>query len=750
MRTIVLSFVLAAFAAGQTFHFLKTPSGVISAAACDRNGTFYLASPTGGVYRSTDDGQTWSRVSLATLGSGAVHALTFTRHGRLLAGTDQAGVRILHPSGVWTPFNTGLPLGSGTNQLPNIRALTTDSSGRTFAGTRSGNLAPVGLFMAADTGAVWTDVGAGLPSKEVLSLITAPDGTVWCGVDGFGVFSYDGSGWIPRNTNLSDLHPHAFAVTAAGDLWAATNAGVSVLRKGSASWTNHHVGPAPVLSLAIDPADSARMLAGTGITQYQSGPLGGTIYQSADTGKTWTPVAGTLSTLRVRALAVSPAGTFIAGAQGMFRSADHGATWSAASSGFKDAVPAVVGGGFTITAEGALLLGSEYGMFRSTDQGTTWSHANAGLRHPIVDFLFRDSLGYLFAGAHALPRHESSLNRLYRSTDDGRTWDTVKVSMDGIYSMVAQGFGNELYVAHGFGAQPPSATLIGSSLAKSTDRGATWFDLPCYGGKGFSVGVTKRGTVLFGGETYGLFRSTDGGAGWDTTIHIGPGGNMAPVAVSPRGDIFTFAYSDHRMWFSDSAADGTAYVNLVHASFPMYTAGNDFLWSSTGRMYVGMQSVPPKPALYYTDGPYDANTVFTPVPNLSMNAQRMLWDDDGYMWLYGSGALVRSDSALTAPRTVTGVARHTPVPAGLFLEQNHPNPFNPSTTLTFSFISTGRAELSVYNALGQRVAVVFEGPAEAGRVYRREFTAHGLAGGVYLARLKSGSSVRTVKMLLLK
>lgn len=751
-RAIPILLLFTAVLSAQTFHFLKTPSGVITAAVCDRNGKFYLTSPTGGVYSTTDDGQTWARVSLPTLVSNAAYALTLSRDGKVIAGTDGAGVRILQPSGVWTPMNSGLPVNAGTNQLPNIRALTVDSSGHLFAGTRSGNLAPVGLFTAPDTGAAWTDISASLPSKEILSLITAPDGTVWCGVDGYGVYSYNGSVWTAKNTNLSDLHPHAFAVNAAGDLWAATNVGVSVLRKGAASWTNQSIGSgaAPVVSLIVDPANGARMLAGTGITQYQSGPLQGSIYGSNDSGKTWSLLSGAVSTLRVRALAISSTGTIIAGAQGMYRSTDHGVSWNYSSTGFKDGVPSAVGGGFGISTKGTILLGSEYGMFRSTDKGATWNYANTGLRHPIVDFIFCDSLGYLFAGAHALPRHESSLNRLYRSTNDGLSWDTVKVSMTGIYSMIAQGFNNDLYVAHGFGAQPPSATLIGSSLAKSTDRGATWFDLPCYGGKGFSVGVTKRGTVLFGGETYGLFRSTDGGASWDTTIHIGPGGNMAPVAVSPRGDIFTYAYGDHRMWFSDSVADGTSYVNLVDPSFPMYTSGTNFLWSSTGRMYVGMQAVPPKSALYYTDGPYHANTVFTPIPNFAMSAGTMKWDEEGYMWLYGGGALVRSDSALTASRKLTGVADRHQSPTGFSLEQNYPNPFNPSTTIAFRVERSGEAALTIYDALGREMAQLAAGRFESGVRYERTFTADHLASGIYIARLTTGGKSSVRKMLLMK
>nr|MBP6673432.1 T9SS type A sorting domain-containing protein [Bacteroidota bacterium] len=340
--------------------------------------------------------------------------------------------------------------------------------------------------------------------------------------------------------------------------------------------------------------------------------------------------------------------------------------------------------------------------------------------------------------------------RLYRSTDDGYTWDTVKVSLDGIYSMIAQGFNNELFLAHGFGSQPPSATLIGSGCAKSTDRGATWVDLPCYGGKGFAVGVTKKGTVLFGGETLGLFRSTNGGASWDTTIHVGPGGNMAPIIISPNGTIFTCSYGENHIWFSDSVTDGKSYTNMVHPSFPMYTTANSFQWSSNGRMYVGLKGNPPNTGMYYIDGPITANSVFTPVPNLYFNVTKMHWDDDGYMLIYGSGSLAKSDSVLTAPKKTTGVKGSNPVPTEFALHQNYPNPFNPSTTLSFTVQVSGLTTLKIYDPLGREVSILVNEHLEAGAYHKRTFDASRLASGIYIARLTNGGVSQIKKMSLIK
>jgi hypothetical protein len=89
-------------------------------------------------------------------------------------------------------------------------------------------------------------------------------------------------------------------------------------------------------------------------------------------------------------------------------------------------------------------------------------------------------------------------------------------------------------------------------------------------------------------------------------------------------------------------------------------------------------------------------------------------------------------------------------PGEYVLTQNYPNPFNPSTLIEFAVPQTGFASLKVYNILGQQVATLFEGTAEAGRIYTSRLDASRLASGVYAYRLAAGSFVGTKRMLLLR
>ena len=82
------------------------------------------------------------------------------------------------------------------------------------------------------------------------------------------------------------------------------------------------------------------------------------------------------------------------------------------------------------------------------------------------------------------------------------------------------------------------------------------------------------------------------------------------------------------------------------------------------------------------------------------------------------------------------------------LSEAYPNPFNPNTNINFTVMSPGQTTLKVFNMLGQEVASLFDGHADAGRVYQFSFDAKELPSGVYFSRLESGSQ-RTMKRLIL-
>ena len=90
------------------------------------------------------------------------------------------------------------------------------------------------------------------------------------------------------------------------------------------------------------------------------------------------------------------------------------------------------------------------------------------------------------------------------------------------------------------------------------------------------------------------------------------------------------------------------------------------------------------------------------------------------------------------------------MPAGYELERAQPNPFNPTTTVRFRVAEPQRVTLALYDALGRRVATLYEGYAEAGRRESVRVDGSGLPSGTYTVVLE-GETVRgTTRVVLIR
>jgi len=88
-------------------------------------------------------------------------------------------------------------------------------------------------------------------------------------------------------------------------------------------------------------------------------------------------------------------------------------------------------------------------------------------------------------------------------------------------------------------------------------------------------------------------------------------------------------------------------------------------------------------------------------------------------------------------------------PQSFSLSQNYPNPFNPTTTINFTVVNTGNVEISLYNALGEKIKTVLNETKKSGE-HQLIIDGTDLTSGVYFYQMKSGNFSQTKKMLLLK
>ena len=83
------------------------------------------------------------------------------------------------------------------------------------------------------------------------------------------------------------------------------------------------------------------------------------------------------------------------------------------------------------------------------------------------------------------------------------------------------------------------------------------------------------------------------------------------------------------------------------------------------------------------------------------------------------------------------------------LTQNKPNPFNPTTEISFSLAKPSHVTLEIYNVMGQKVTTLVEGHLQTGS-YSFTWDGSNVASGIYWCRLQAGLKIETRKMLLLK
>lgn len=92
------------------------------------------------------------------------------------------------------------------------------------------------------------------------------------------------------------------------------------------------------------------------------------------------------------------------------------------------------------------------------------------------------------------------------------------------------------------------------------------------------------------------------------------------------------------------------------------------------------------------------------------------------------------------------------IPSEYAVEQNHPNPFNPETTIKYKLPTAGHVRLSIYNTLGHEVRVLVDGVQSASQhsaIWNgRDDRGNSMPSGVYFYHIQAGEFADTKKMVL--
>ena len=148
-------------------------------------------------------------------------------------------------------------------------------------------------------------------------------------------------------------------------------------------------------------------------------------------------------------------------------------------------------------------------------------------------------------------------------------------------------------------------------------------------------------------------------------------------------------------------------------------------WANNGEMevYVGNVDGDAADEILYTQGYSRGNPLDTPMPIVVLDLQT----------------------------TPVSVEKETDaVPVQFYLDQNFPNPFNPSTEIKFGITEASIVDLRIYDALGREVAILMMNEYRSAGTYSVKFDASNLASGTYIYRMNAGANTISRKMQLLK
>ncbi len=290
------------------------------------------------------------------------------------------------------------------------------------------------------------------------------------------------------------------------------------------------------------------------------------------------------------------------------------------------------------------------------------------------------------------------------------------------------------------------------------------FDVAGYFGGVTSLTVGPDGTVFFGFSGYhtmkedGLFACTYDGNGFTITAHADHSDFASDLAVAPNGVVYLADRQGGLLGYRYASAMGDPRISADRSSVDF---GNVHL-GSVGEQSVTISNTGNGP-LHILDqklitfGRYEFSLAFTLPPEIDPGESANL----GLLfhpWGEGPKEAVLRILSDDPDRPITDIKivassiyqGEDPLPPHIVrLDQNNPNPFNPSTNIRYFVSQAGHARMTVFDLAGHRVATLVDGPVQAGW-HTLRFDASTLPSGMYMYRIESGGQVQTKSMVLMK
>lgn len=542
--------------------------------AVNSTGYIFAGTEGEGLYRSEDNGNSWAQLTGGLSATSNVYSLAVNASGYIIAGVDTAVYISKDNGSSWTLIGHG----------PRAYALTFNASGYIFAGTSEE------IAYTTNSGSSWTNLH-GL-SSGVSSLVVSTSGYIFAGTWGSGVYlsTNNGASWTPLTNGLSNNVVNSLAINSSGYVFAGTTGGVFLSTNNGSNWTLVNAGLANGYVASLSVNSSGYVFAGS---------WGEGVYLSTDDGTTWTQMNSGFTSSNIWSLSANSSGNIFAGADGggIYESSDRGSSW---------ALSGLIGKtvrSISFNSAGNIFAGTSGGVFISSNSGTSWTQSNTGLTDTTVYSSVINSSGHIFVG--------TDTEGVYRSTNNGAAWTHVNSGLgdSSITSLVIDSSG------HIF------AGTWGDGVYLSTDDGTSWSRSGLANSEVYSFAINSSGNIFAGTWGNGVYISTNGGGSW-TAVSTGLANtHVQSLAINSSGYIFAGTWLGGVYESTDNGASWslTGLSGDDIQSVALDSTGYLFAGSLGGGVYRSSNStivVPSKPSLA---GPANASSYVSINPTLTWN-----------------------------------------------------------------------------------------------------------------------------------
>ena len=534
----------------------------------------FLGTGGGGVYLSTDNGASWKA---ASSGITATYIASLLVNGsNVFAGTANGVFRSTNNGTTWTTAYSGLP----SDYVMGMAI----SGSNLFAGTNTS-----GVFLSTDNGTSWIAVNNGLTNLNIKS-IAASGSNIYAGTSYSGVFlsTDNGSHWTQVITGMTNLQVYSLAVSGTSVFAGTTGSGgVFLSTNGGSNWISMSSG-------MTNKSIYALTLSGSNL---YAGSEGG-VYVSTNSGTSWTPVLNGMNAPNVRAMGAMVSKLFAATeSNGLYVTTDKGATW--APGGVSDQYQYTIA-----TSNPYVVVGSSFGVSFSSNSGTNWVAANSGLPSWSASALAFSGTT-IFAG---------TAYGVYKTTISSLTWTAANAGISDKSVVALAMIGANLF-----------AGTYADGVYLSTDNGTTWNAVNSGLSNKNIKCLATMGPILFVGTQNGAYVSTNNGSSWSDANSGLPGGYVWSLAVSTS---YIFAGTGSGVYLSSNYGSSWTSVSTgMPSSYPNNTVYSVFVSQST--VYAGnyMGGVWRRPLSEFTDQAFEAIS-FASIKSAPLAANQIMASDD--------------------------------------------------------------------------------------------------------------------------